>query len=89
MIGFVLYEAFDLMYHVGKMGYNGVNGVYRWYYKIPSTEEEKEEKIKLLEEKIKTMEENYNKLEDLIKDKDISNTDEPTKQPDGSNIIRY
>lgn len=93
MIGFILYEAFDLMYHVGKMGYNGVNGVYRWYYKIPSTEDQKDDKIKSLEEKIKTMEENYSKLEHLIKDTThVSENDIITSndiQESSGNIIRY
>ena len=42
MIGLILYEAFDLVYHVGKIGYNGVSGAYRWYYSIPDEQTSKE-----------------------------------------------
>ena len=67
MIGLILYEAFDLVYHVGKIGYNGVSGAYRWYYSIPdeqtSKEEEKENKIKMLENQIMKMEDRQQSLE--------------------------
>jgi hypothetical protein len=67
MIGLILYEAFDLVYHVGKIGYNGVSGAYRWYYSIPdeqtSKEEEKENKIKMLENQIMKMENRQQSLE--------------------------
>ena len=67
MIGLILYEAFDLVYHVGKIGYNGVSGAYKWYYSIPdeqtSKEEEKENKIKMLENQIIKMEDRQQSLE--------------------------
>lgn len=31
MLGLILYEAFDIVYHVGKLGVNGVYGAYKWY----------------------------------------------------------
>ena len=71
MIGLILYEAFDLVYHVGKIGYNGVSGAYRWYYSIPdeqsSKEEEKENKIKMLENQIIKMENRQQSLEQRLK----------------------
>ena len=71
MIGLILYEAFDLVYHVGKIGYNGVSGAYRWYYSIPDEqtskeeekEKEKENKIKMLENQIMKMEDRQQSLE--------------------------
>ena len=75
MIGLILYEAFDLVYHVGKIGYNGVSGAYRWYYSIPNEqtskeeekekekEKEKENKIKMLENQIMEMENRQQNLE--------------------------
>ena len=67
MIGLILYEAFDLVYHVGKIGYNGVSGAYRWYYSNPdeqtSKEEEKGNKIKMLENQIMKMENRQQSLE--------------------------
>ena len=71
MIGLILYEAFDLVYYVGKIGYNGVSGAYRWYYSIPdeqtSKEEEKENKIKMLENQIMKMEDRQQSLEKRLK----------------------
>jgi len=34
VLGFILYESFDLVYHVGKITVNGVFGIYNWYYDI-------------------------------------------------------
>ena len=34
VLGFILYESFDLVYHVGKFTINGVFGIYNWYYDI-------------------------------------------------------
>jgi len=34
VLGFILYESFDLVYHVGKFTVNGVFGIYNWYYDI-------------------------------------------------------
>jgi len=56
VLGFILYESIDLVVNVGKLGYNTVSGVYKWYYTIesPEVEERKKEidKIEKLEEKI-------------------------------------
>ena len=70
MIGLILYEAVDLVYHVGKLGYDGVYGAYRWYYNIPDEktlrEQEKENKIKMLENQIIRMENRQQILEKLL-----------------------
>lgn len=33
MLGFILYETFDVVYHIGKLGVNGTISLYNWYYK--------------------------------------------------------
>ena len=48
VLGFVLYESIDLAYNVLKLGYNGVSGLYYWYY----TEPEKEETTESREQEI-------------------------------------
>lgn len=48
VLGFILYESIDLVYHVGKIGYNTVSGAYNWYY---GTQEENK-RLKRLENKI-------------------------------------
>lgn len=56
VLGFVLYEAADIVYNVSKIGYNSVVGVYNWYYQIedPLVAEQKKEtkRIEELENKI-------------------------------------
>ena len=34
VLGFILYETFDIAYHLGKFTVNGVVGIYNWYYDI-------------------------------------------------------
>ena len=62
VLGFILYEAVDFVWHFGKMTYNGSKYVYDWYYEIPSADEIEIDKLKLLEEKIVH-------LEHLLEDK--------------------
>ena len=56
VLGVIVYEAFDVAYNIGKLGYNGVTGLYNWYYQIedPIIKEKKKEikKIEELESKI-------------------------------------
>lgn len=33
MIGFILYEFFEMLFYISKLGYNGVSNIYNWYYK--------------------------------------------------------
>lgn len=62
VLGFLLYEAVDFVWHFGKMSYNGTKYVYDWYYEIPSVDEIEIDKLKLLEEKMVH-------LEHLLEDK--------------------
>ena len=57
MLGFVLYEAVDLIYTVGKMTYNGLHSSYCWYYNIetPSKETTKE-KDKVIQDLLRRVE---------------------------------
>jgi len=53
VLGFILYESFDLVYHVGKITVNGVFGIYNWYYDINNyTPITGMNKYELLEDKI-------------------------------------
>ena len=70
VLGFILYEAVDFVWHFGKMTYNGSKYVYDWYYEIPSADEIEIDKLKLLEEKIVHLE---HLLEDKLDDKRILN----------------
>jgi len=66
MLGFILYEAVDVVYHIGKLGFNGIYYTYK-YYKgddnsndksyIDDTDISDKERIRKLEEKIKLLEE--------------------------------
>jgi len=64
MIGFLLYEAADLVYTIGKLGYNTSRAAYYWYYgeeypeiqKDIDEKEKNEEHIKLLEKRIQQLE---------------------------------
>jgi hypothetical protein len=51
VLGFILYESIDLVYHAGKIGYNTVSGAYNWYYGTPE-EPEENKRLKRLENKI-------------------------------------
>ena len=65
VLGFLLYEAIDLVYHSGKITYNGVSSVYNWYYGIDNNS--LNEKIKHDEETIKMLEDRVENLESIIK----------------------
>ena len=67
VLGFVLYESIDLAYNVLKLGYNGISGVYNWYYYEPEEEVSREQEI--LIEMTSLME----KLEELQKELKVKN----------------
>jgi hypothetical protein len=53
VLGFILYESFDLVYHVGKFTVNGVFGIYNWYYDINNYKPiQGMDRYELLEDKI-------------------------------------
>ena len=56
VLGFILYEAFDIAYHVGALTVNGTKYVYKWYYGIEDEETIKEKEIELLRMRIKDLE---------------------------------
>ena len=70
VLGFVLYESIDLAYNIIKLGYNGITGVYSWYYYEPEEEVSREQEI-LIE-----MTNLMSKLEELQKELKIKNIPE-------------
>jgi len=72
MLGWLVYEAIDVIYFTSKLGYNGIMGVYNWYSPIPEPEPEPKrgdycnqeeiiEEFKRLNEKISSLETQINK----------------------------
>ena len=59
VFGFILYETIDILYNITKLSYNGVYGIYSWYYDVNENENENE-KILMLENRIKELEEKLN-----------------------------
>jgi len=61
MLGMILYETVDLVYNVSKITYNGVRGIYYWYYELEYPEQIEIEKrdalIIEIRERIKHLEE--------------------------------
>ena len=57
VLGFILYEAVDFVWHFGKLTWDGTKYVYNWYYEIPSNDKIEIDKLTLLENKIKHIEE--------------------------------
>ena len=66
VLGYLLYEAVDLSVNVVKLGYNGIRGVYYWWYNEDYPEVERE---KLLIKDIEVLTERLEKLESQL-DKD-------------------
>ena len=64
MIVFLLTEAIEVLYALGKVSYSGILWLYNWYFN-KSPEEQKEIALKSLEERVK-------ELEDLLRE----NTDD-------------
>lgn len=71
VLGFVLYESIDLAFNVLKLGYNGVTGLYYWYYKEPDEETKKSRNDEILIEMTNLM----NKLEELQNELKIKNNE--------------
>lgn len=65
VLGFLLYEAVDFVWHFGKMSYNGSKYVYDWYYEVPTNDEIEISKLKALEEKIEHIENMLIKTKEL------------------------
>lgn len=60
MIVFLLTEAIEVLYALGKVSYSGILWLYNWYFN-KSPEEQKEIALKSLEERVK-------ELEDLLRE---------------------
>lgn len=56
VLGFILYETFDVLYHAGSMTYNGTAYLYNWYYGVKDESISKEDEIKLLKMRIEDLE---------------------------------
>jgi len=68
VLGWIVYEAIDILYFTTKIGYNGVSGVYSWYYSISNEKKTQEHlyshkemvaEIKRLNDKVASLEHNY------------------------------
>lgn len=66
VLGYLLYETVDLSVNVIKLGYNGIRGVYYWWYNEDYPEVERE---KLLIKDIEVLTERLEKIESQL-DKD-------------------
>lgn len=64
VLGFILYEAVDIVYSVGKLTVNGGKYVYNWYYDIDELNEIENNKDQQIKNLIKRIEYLENKLED-------------------------
>ena len=64
VLGFILYEAVDIVYTVGKLTVNGGKYVYNWYYDIDESNEIENNKDEQIKDLIKRIEYLENKLED-------------------------
>ena len=64
VLGFLLYEAVDVAYHVGKITFNGASFIYNWYYDINI--HNLDNKVRNDEEHIKKLEERVKQLEDML-----------------------
>ena len=59
VLGFILYEAFDVVYHLGSLLFGGGKFFYRWYYGIDAALERGDVKeIEMLLKRIEILEKN-------------------------------
>lgn len=64
VLGIILYEGIDLAYNVAKLSYNGISGVYNWWYQVEEKEkqlthnetQELIQQLKLLNNKVQELE---------------------------------
>ena len=67
VLGIILYESADLAYNVVKLGYNGVTGVYNWWYQVEQIEkEESNNETKELIKQLKLLNNKVEELENII-----------------------
>lgn len=65
VLGLILYETADLAVNIIKLSYNGVTGVYNWWYQVDKIE--KEEQHKEREEMINQLKKLNNRVQELEK----------------------
>ena len=59
VLGFILYETFDIVYNVGSMIFGGGKYFYYWYYGIEDAKKRGDEKeIEMLLKRIEILEKN-------------------------------
>ena len=71
MIGFILYETMDMVWHTGKLVYNITTGTYNWYYGVDNKSEELK-KIEELEQIEKEKELEIQQLEERLHNIEIN-----------------
>ena len=64
MIGFLLTEAIDILYSLGKLSYNGAAWLYYWYTNAPVSKQKSLE-MKSLDERVKELERLVNSPNEL------------------------
>ena len=62
MIVFLVTEAIEVLFTLGKVSYNSIAWLYNWYFNIPIEEQKKLE--------MKSLEERVEELEKLLKEKE-------------------
>tara|TARA_B100001142_G_scaffold106391_1_gene108250 strand:- start:1689 stop:1916 length:228 start_codon:yes stop_codon:yes gene_type:complete len=72
VLGFILYEAVDLLWNFGGMTYRGSKTVYNWYYDIPTPDDIEINELKKLNDRIAH-------LEKLIQNNHITALDDHEK----------
>ena len=65
VLGLILYETADLAVNIIKLSYNGVTGIYNWWYQVDKIE--KEEQHKEREEMINQLKKLNNRVQELEK----------------------
>jgi|UniRef100_A0A6C0ALQ9 hypothetical protein len=69
VLGFILYEAVDLVWNFGGMTFRGAKGAYNWYYEVPTPDDIEIHKLEDIEKRMKHLEDLLSKDKQCIKDK--------------------
>ena len=85
VLGFILYEAVDVAYHVTKMTLNSASMVYNWYYDINIYSIDN--KVRTDEEHIKQLEDRVQQLEDMILIGDLKQNDSNSLNDQGQLLL--
>ena len=85
VLGFLVYEAMDVAYHVTKMTLNSASMVYNWYYDINIYSIDN--KVRTDEEHIKQLEDRVQQLEDMILIGDLKQNDSNSLNDQGQLLL--